>query len=104
MIWQLCGTFDWKFPLVQSRTVRPVLIILIQWLINDYYQFVQKFLLENGLNQVDYVWFGSYVAHLTENPAMGTALYFGEGQAPQVLDQDQVNFSTSIFNRFNHSA
>lgn len=34
----------------------------------------------------------SYVAHLIENPAVGTALHFGEGQVPQVLDQDQVNF------------
>lgn len=36
--------------------------------------------------------FRSYVAHLTENPSVGTALHFGEGQVPQVLDQDQVHF------------
>lgn len=33
----------------------------------------------------------SYVAHLMENAAVGTALYFGDGQNPQVTDNDQVS-------------
>ena len=32
----------------------------------------------------------SYVAHLSENAPVGTALYFGDGQLPQVTDHDQV--------------
>lgn len=31
-----------------------------------------------------------YVAHLMENSPVGTALYFGDGQNPQVTDNDQV--------------
>ena len=33
----------------------------------------------------------SYVAHLMENAPVGTALYFGDGQNPQVTDNDKVN-------------